>query len=303
MLDEKLINLLFNSKVHYTTLKEFVDQLGRIVAIENYPKRIISLVPSLTELLFDLGLDDNIIGITQYCIEPKNKVSTITKVGGTKKLNIDLIKQLSPDLIVASKEENEKDQILQLELLFPIWVADIIDFNSSLSAIKSLSEITNKVKEGEKIVEYSLNVKSKVNVEFSNSKLLNKKVLYFIWRKPYMVVGRNTYINSILEILGFRNCALELNVSRGTFNRSLRYLTITEGELKKMTPDFVFLSTEPYPFQEKHFPEFLDLFPNSQIIKVRGDIFSWYGSRFYKSLNYFLDFKQRLIQKLNMNCN
>lgn len=283
-------------------MKEFIDQLGRVVTIENFPKRIISLVPSFTELLFDFGLIEEIIGVTQYCIEPKEKVASITKIGGTKKLQIDLIKRLSPDLIVASKEENDKDQILQLESLFPIWIADIINFDSSIAAIKSLSEITNKVQKGEKIVEGSFNVKSIIGKEFCNSMLFNKKVLYFIWRKPYMVVGRDTYINSILEILGFRNCVLELNLSNGPSNKSLRYQTISEGELKTMTPDFVFLSTEPYPFHEKHFPEFMDMFPNSQIIKVRGDIFSWYGSRFYKSLDYFLEFKQNLIQKLNMNC-
>lgn len=283
-------------------MRKFIDQLGRVITIDKVPKRIISLVPSFTELLFDLGFNEEIIGITKYCIEPKDKVASITRIGGTKKFQIDLIKQLSPDLIVASKEENNKDQILQLELFFPIWIADIIDFDSSVAAIKSLSKITDKVKEGEIIVEKSLNVKSVINSEFLNSKLVNKNVLYFIWRKPYMVVGKGTYINSILEILGFRNSVLDLDLSKRTSNENLRYLTVSESELKKMTPDFVFLSTEPYPFREKHFPEFMNLFPNSQIIQVRGDNFSWYGSRFYKSLDYFLDFKQYLIQKLNMNC-
>ncbi|MGQ9818400.1 MAG: ABC transporter substrate-binding protein [Candidatus Kapaibacteriales bacterium] len=283
-------------------MKRFIDQLGRLVEIENVPQRIISLVPSFTELLFDLGLDDKILGVTIYCTKPKDKVARIPKIGGTKKLRINIIHELDPDLIIASKEENEKDQIIELELSFPIWIANVTDFASSIEAIKLLSEITNKTEKGIEIIQSTINAKEIINKEFVNSELHNKNVLYFIWRKPYMVVGKDTYINSIIEILGFKNCVLELDLDNLASSRSIRYITLADEELKKLMPDFIFLSTEPYPFQEKHFYEFLNLFPNSIITQVRGDNFSWYGSRFSKSLDYFINFKQHLLQKLNMKC-
>lgn len=283
-------------------MKEYPDQLGRIVSIKDYPARIVSLVPSLTELLYDLGLEKEIVGVTRYCVEPKSKVQNVTKVGGTKKINIDLVKQLSPDLIIASKEENEKQQIEQLEANFPVWIADINHFESSLEAIKILSLMTNRMNEGERLLDKTIAVKNELIGEYTKCGLFGKSVLYFIWRKPYMVVGRDTYINSVLELLGLRNSIFLANFFTKDENRNQRYPTVTEEEIRTINPELIFLSTEPYPFSEKHFEEFSAIFPNSVIKIVRGDYFSWYGSRFSKGLHYFLELKNELIQKLNMNC-
>src|ERR1700741_3198050 len=103
----------------------FIDQTGRKISIPQIPQRIISLVPSQTELLFDLGLDKEVVGITKFCVHPPEWFQTKTRVGGTKQLKIDLIKQLQPDLIIANKEENVKEQIEELEKHFPVWISDV----------------------------------------------------------------------------------------------------------------------------------------------------------------------------------
>lgn len=254
------------------------DQLGRKIFLnEKIPLRIVSLVPSQTELLFDLGLDKEIIGITKFCIHPKEKVGQKTKIGGTKKLDIEKIKSLQPTLLIANKEENTKEQIEELEKYFPVWVSDVKDLNSALDMICSIGKLTGKEKEANRL-------NAEISQKFSVlSATLPEKfpAAYFIWKKPMMVAGAGTYINDMLQRCGFKNCFENIHG---------HYPEISEAQLQQTNPEFILLSSEPFPFKEKHIPDFQKICPQAKILLVDGELFSWYGSRMLKAADYFREF-------------
>jgi ABC-type Fe3+-hydroxamate transport system substrate-binding protein len=247
------------------------DQMNRAVEAPFLPQRIISIVPSQTELLFDLGLNDEIIGITKFCVHPADKVKRKQKVGGTKTVNINLVKKLNPDLIIGNKEENEQEQIEELMKHFPVWMSDIHDLAGALDMIAKLGEITGK---SEKAIELA----SGIRAEFDNLRPPSKglKVAYFIWRKPYMVAGKGTFIDDMLSKCGLINA----------FEKE-RYPEVMNQELITADPDVVLLSSEPYPFRERHFGEFKLLLPGADVKLVDGELFSWYGSRLLQAPEYF----------------
>jgi ABC-type Fe3+-hydroxamate transport system substrate-binding protein len=251
----------------------YIDQIGRDVYIPATPQRIISIVPSQTELLFDLGLTDQIVGITKFCIYPVAEVRSKAKIGGTKQLNIDLIKRLQPDLIIANKEENERSQVEELMLHFPVWVSDIGNMADALYMIESVGEIVDKRAEAKVIVQ-------DIEKSFSELKSIKKSlsVAYFIWRKPYMVAGKETFIDDMLIRCGFINC-IDQN----------RYPEIDTSVLAELNPDVVLLSSEPYPFKQKHIDEFKVILPRAKILLVDGEMFSWYGTRLQFAAGYFTE--------------
>jgi ABC-type Fe3+-hydroxamate transport system substrate-binding protein len=249
----------------------FYDQLNRAVTLASIPKRIISVVPSQTELLFYLGLDAEVIGITKFCIHPQDKVKRVTKIGGTKQLNIQLIDDLQPDLIIANKEENEQSQIEELMTRYPVWISDINDLATAVDMVKRVGKVVGKKTEAN---ELSNNILQQVNLLKLSAK--NLRIAYLIWRKPYMAAGTDTFINAMLQLCGFTNA----------FNKN-RYPEVTSGDLVIAQPDMLFLSSEPYPFAEKHIVEFEKLLPNTKITLVDGEMFSWYGSRLLHAPTYF----------------
>ena len=249
------------------------DQLQREVNLPFYPKRIISLVPSQTELLFDLGLGERVIGITKFCIHPNEWFRNKVRIGGTKNLNLSLIEELQPDLIIGNKEENSKSDIEFLEKKFPVWMSDIVSLEDSLDAIKKIGAITNSQTKSERIC---LNILSKSEKFISSNVKLSGTFLYLIWYNPIMVAGENTFINSMCKFLGINNC----------INQN-RYPEIKLTVLNNFHPTYVFLSSEPFPFKEKHVKEIQNYFPNSKILLVDGEFFSWYGSRLLQSFKYF----------------
>src|SRR5665213_2671183 len=119
-------------------MPEFIDQTGRKVTVHDNPKRIISVVPSQTELLYDLGLRDEVIGVTKFCVHPNEWFHGKTRIGGTKKLDIEKIKSLNPDLIIANKEENTKEQIEELIKYFPVWISDVKTLEDALNMIDTI---------------------------------------------------------------------------------------------------------------------------------------------------------------------
>lgn len=249
----------------------FYDQLNRQVDLPSIPKRIISVVPSQTELLFYLGLDAKIIGITKFCIHPTDKFKSITKVGGTKQLNIGQIKELKPDLIIANKEENEQSQIEELMHICPVWISDISNLDEALDMIAKVGALVGRKNRAEILAKDI----TQLFVQFTTP-MLNLRVVYFIWRKPYMVAGKQTYIDSLLQKCGLSNA----------FDNK-RYPEIGEAMLLAVNPDVVLLSSEPYPFAQKHIEEFKLLLPNAKVILVDGEMFSWYGSRLLQVPAYF----------------
>ncbi|HRN41655.1 MAG TPA: helical backbone metal receptor [Vicingus sp.] len=253
----------------------FIDQIGHQINIETTPKRIISVVPSQTELLFDLGLENEVVGITKFCIHPNSWFKNKTRIGGTKTLNINKIKQLKPDLIIANKEENTKQQIEELQQLFPVWTSNIRNLSESLEMIKQIGLITKTNVKAEEII-------AKIEQDFkllTSIKKQSKSTLYFIWREPFMSVGSSTFIHDVMERAGFVN-AIET---------SENYPIVTSEQIKSINPQLILLSSEPYPFKEKHIKEFKMLSKNAQILLVDGELFSWYGSRLTKTVHYLID--------------
>lgn len=255
------------------------DQTGRKVDIPQQPQRIISLVPSQTELLFDLGLETKIVGITKFCIHPKDKVKNISKIGGTKNFHFEKIQALNPDLIIGNKEENYQEGIAKLAEKYPVWLSDIYTLSDALQMIQAIGKITNKSPEA--------NVLSKqIQQNFSTLPKVSRKVrvAYLIWRKPYMVAASRTFIDAMLSEIGLENI----------FAEKERYPEITLVELSEKQPDYIFLSSEPYPFKEKHIAELQQVCPKSKILLVDGEMFSWYGSRLLKSSSYFQELMKSL---------
>lgn len=263
-----MVNMHFYSQI-YTMY--FTDQLNKTIELKKFPKRIISIVPSQSELLWELGMRTELIGITKFCIHPIKMHQKIDKVGGTKNLNIDKIKALNPDIIIGNKEENEKSQIELLEKEFNVWMSDINTFDDSLEMISLIGQLTNKTTEAEKI-------KNKILNEFNILPNLNFNALYFIWKNPYMVAGNATFIGDLLYKLGLNNCIVD---------KFSRYPELTLEEIIKLNPSLILLSSEPYPFKQKDIDELKSSLPNTKFLLVDGEMFSWYGSRLQYSANYF----------------
>ena len=226
---------------------------------------IISLVPSITETLLDFGLTtDEVIGRTKFCIHPSNLVKNVEVIGGTKNLNIEKIRSLKPDLIIANKEENEKLQVQELMKDFKVWVTDIETLEDNQKFISELGTILNKEN-------LALDFNQKIASVFTEFKVSKpKKVAYLIWKNPYMTVGSDTFINEVLEKLGFENL----------FKNRKRYPEISVEELKEA--DLTFLSSEPFPFQQKHIDELQLELPNNKFMLVDGEAFSWFGTHLIK---------------------
>lgn len=251
-----------------------IDQMGFEIRVPKRPLKIVSLVPSQTELLFDLGLDKEIKGVTKFCIHPKQKVADVVKVGGTKNFNFDRIKEINPDLIIGNKEENYEEGISQLKKYFPVWMSDITTLEDATDMVHKVGLLTGKSLEASHLVDT-------VKAEFANLKKHKpKRTLYFIWRKPFMVAGVDTFINEMLTQIGLINAIDEK-----------RYPELSETDIEKLAPELILLSSEPYPFKAKHFEELSVLCPNADIRIVDGEMFSWYGSRLLKAPSYFNNLK------------
>ncbi len=240
--------------------------------LDHVPKRIISLVPSQTELLFDLGLHDETIGITKFCVHPPEWVTTKKHIGGTKTLNYEAIHQLQPDLIIANKEENVKEQVEQLAVDYPVWVTDINSMSDALKMIEDIGVLTGKKAN-------ALSMAKKIQSSFGSLAVNNEQIkcAYLIWRKPYMAAGANTFINDMLATCGFTNI----------FGNRERYPEINITELPTAHCQLLLLSSEPYPFKQKHLDELSRLLPQVRIMLVDGELFSWYGSRMLQAPAYF----------------
>lgn len=243
-------------------------------------QRIVSLVPSQTELLFDLGLNGEIVGLTKFCIHPADKVRNKTVVGGTKTLHLDRIHALKPDLIIANKEENTREQIEELQRHYPVHVTDMDTLADALAMIREVGQMVGKAHEADRLADQIATSFAALPPAQSGA----AAAAYFIWRKPWMVAARETFIDSMLEAAGFRNA----------FADRSRYPEVTPDDMRTAQPDLLFLSSEPYPFKEKHVEELQSLCPNARVWLVDGELFSWYGSRLLHSAAYFRELRRRL---------
>lgn len=258
-------------------MKTFVDQIGTSHTFINTPKRIVSLVPSQTELLYDLGLEESIVGITKFCVHPFHFKSTKEIIGGTKKIHFEKIRLLQPDIIIANKEENTKEIVEELSKICPVWVTDIINFDDNLKMIEGFGQLFNKRTEAQKWMD-KIDFGYRDFQQFIKDKPI-QKVAYFIWANPYLVAGNNTFINEMLKLNNFENIYA---------NREERYPQVIIQKMRiQGDPDLVLLSSEPFPFKDEHAFELGRFTHHAKTIFVDGEIFSWYGSRLVKAFNYF----------------
>lgn len=252
------------------------DQLNRKIRIKEDPKKIVSLVPSQTELLVDLGLRDSIVGLTKFCVHPKELRKEKTVVGGTKQVHFDRIKALAPDIILCNKEENTEEMVAELEKIAPVHVSDVMSIDDSLELINQYEEIFSVTSKASEIADKIQILKAEFQKEMEQIPV--RKVAYFIWKDPWMVAGRDTFINHLLKLNKFENIFAEENS---------RYPEIELGQLEQKKVDLVFLSTEPFPFKEKHKKLLRNEVSMDRVHIVDGEYFSWYGSRLVTAFTYF----------------
>jgi len=264
----------------------YVDQTGRNTEIVERPSRIVSLVPSQTELICDLGKEDALVGITSFCVHPDHIFRSCERVGGTKNFKTGKIADLKPDLIVANKEENPKGRILELSERFPVWVSDVTDLASAKDMIEKLGIILGTAEKASDWVK-QLSADHKKRAALFNNKA-KPTALYLIWKDPYMAAGTDTFISEMMAETGLEN-ALQ---SRG--EAGLRYPRITKEEIEALNPDYILLSSEPYPFKQEHADALKD-FCRKAALLIDGEAFSWYGSRPVKCGPYLLSMTEQFL--------
>ena len=261
----------------------FTDQTGHSIILNKIPEKIISIVPSQTELLYDLGLDEKVVGITKFCVHPVEWFRTKPRLGGTKQLRMDIIHKIEPDLIIANKEENTKEQVEQLAEYYPVWVSDINNLQTAFAMIEAVGEMTGTLEKAKELISRIKKNLPGVQAEYTNNakqltpKTNKPKTAYLIWKNPYMTVGGDTFIHAMMQVAGFDNI----------FCRLKRYPEVTIAQLKSANCELLFLSSEPFPFTQKHIEELRTFLPDTKIILVDGEMFSWYGSRLLYAPEYF----------------
>ena len=252
------------------------DQLGRQVSLSAKPVRIVSLVPSQTELLSFFGLKNEVVGITKFCVHPDDWFQQKSRIGGTKTPDIAKIKELRPDLILANKEENREEDVKLLAEICPVYISDINNFEQALNMILDVGMLTGKDILADQLI-------GEIKSSIKNFPVCSGRVLYFIWNEPLMAAGPNTFIGSVIEQLGYENALSD---------QKARYVGLSESEIGELKPDVLLLSSEPYPFSKKHRDELMAKF-DLKVVLVDGEIFSWYGSRMLKMAPYFREHLQQ----------
>ncbi|MEP7145339.1 MAG: helical backbone metal receptor [Ferruginibacter sp.] len=247
--------------------------------LKNIPRRIVSLVPSQTELLYFLGLEEETIAITKFCVHPAKWPGQKIIIGGTKNIHLEQVKNLHPDLIVANKEENTKEQVEELAKEYPVWVTNVNNLDDALQMIQDIGQLTNTALQAGKLVE-------NITALFSALPIKNMAIptAYLVWRNPFMTIGGDTFINDMLKRCGLQNI----------FAGRTRYPEITINELRDTGCSVLLLSSEPYPFNQKHIEELQAFLPGIKILLTDGEIFSWYGSRLLKAPGYFRKFLDKI---------
>jgi len=263
--------------------KTFTDQTGTNIMLPATPMRIVSLVPSLTELLFDMGLEDRLLGITKFCVHPYHLKSTKKIIGGTKNVHVEKIRLLQPDIIIANKEENTEEIVAAMREIAPVWISDIVTLQDNIDMIEEFGKIFSVRTQSQQWV-------NKINFALADFKDFIKdkptqKVAYFIWKDPYMAAANNTFINEMLKLNNFTNIYEKLD----------RYPEVIVQKMKiQGDPDVVFLSSEPYPFKDEDAFELGRHTHHAKTIFVDGEMFSWYGSRIVKAFAYFKKLQDRM---------
>jgi len=239
-----------------------IDQIGTTVILDGPARRIVSLVPSQTAWFHALGLDDEMVGITRFCTLPDHWHKTKTRVGGTKDVHLDQVSALAPDLIVANREENVREQVEALSKIAPVWTSDVHDLDSAVGMMRGTAGLVGRENEAEALIEEML-------IRFANMAPLGHplRTAYIIWKDPWMIVGGDTFIHDMMSRCGLVN----------VFADRKRYPQTGLNELAAKHCELILLSSEPYPFKEQDRDRLAALFPGVRVECTDGVPFSWYG--------------------------
>ncbi len=260
------------------------DARGCRIKLMEPPRRIVSLVPSQTELLSSLGLHEEVVGITRFCVHPAAWHDSKVIVGGTKLLRTDRIRELRPDLIFANLEENTKQDVQRIEDIAPVFVTNVRTLDEAIDMIEAVALLTNRASAGAHIASAIRSAFETLAGDLGGDALATLRAAYLIWRNPYMSVGGDTFIHDMMVRGGFEN----------VFGSLVRYPLITVSDLVDASPKVVFLSSEPFPFLKKHLPEIAAILPAAHIQLVDGQLFSWYGSRLIHTPDYLWQLREEM---------
>lgn len=248
-----------------------LDARGRAFACLPPARRLVSLVPSQTELLADLGLDDAVVGLTRFCVRPEGWKARKVIVGGTKQVDVARIAALQPDLILANREENTAGMVAALEALAPVFVTDVKTLADALAMIRAVGRLTG-------VPSIAGDLARQIEAGFAALPPFPPcRAAYLIWREPFMVAGGDTFIHDMMARAGFVNA----------FGDVPRYPAVTLDDLRDRAVEAVLLSSEPYPFGPGHAVEVEKALPGVRVRLVDGEAFSWYGSRLLHTPGYF----------------
>lgn len=262
----------------------FTDQLNRSIQLPAYPRRIVSLVPSQTELLYHLELANEVVGITKFCVHPDEWFRTKTRVGGTKAINKNTIASLQPDLIIANKEENVQEQVEELATIAPVWTSHIQSIEDALQMIQCIGNLTGKVHKANNLITEIQQAFSVTRAMAAQNLSHKIRTAYLIWKDPYMAAGKDTFIHSMMTLCGLEN----------VMHPQSRYPETDLSLLRDKNIEWVLLASEPYPFSQKHLSEIQSALPQARVLLADGEMFSWYGSRMLLAGPYL----QQLIQQI-----
>ncbi len=257
---------------------QFFDALSRKLKFDATPKRIVSLVPSLTEALCDLGLEENLVGVTKFCVHPHHIRLAKTVVGGTKQVHVDRIAALKPDIVIANKEENTPEIVAQIETICPVYVTDVQNIGDNLKLLEQFGAVFDRNDDANQWTGKIRSAKEGFDRPASE-----KSAAYLIWRSPWMAAGKGTFIDSMLQTIGLNNVF-----------ETARYPPFNLGQLSELQPQLILLSSEPFPFKEKHAAEIRHYVPRAKIVPVDGEMFSWFGTRPAKAFEYFATLQHQL---------
>ena len=265
---------------------DITDDLGIPVRLDHLPARIVSLVPSLTETLFTLGAGERLVGVTDYCIHPAEAVRDIPHVGGTKDPSIARILELTPDLVIANAEENEKNDVEQLRNHTTVFVTHPSTVAGAIKTVQDLGAMTGTVDKAGRFAEACRHTLDSLAGQTPRT---THRTACLIWRNPWMAAGPATYMSDLIRTAGFENIFIK---------REPRYPKTTIDALVSANPDVILLPNEPYPFGEAEKDEIFDRFASAagtpSILLVEGTYFAWFGSRTLDALEYLKKLKETL---------
>ena len=284
--------------------RQVMDSLGRCLTIPARPHRLVSLVPSITEVLFHFGYGQDVVGITDYCTEPASEVDHKTRIGGTKNPDIDALLQLRPQLVFAVQEENRRQDIERLDAMhIPVYVFEPRTVRDGIDLLCRIAELLDCLREVQSTLEAIEDTYQQTLKRSASRQPV--RVFCPIWKDPYMTINHDTYIHDMLQVCGGDNIfaqrqrrfPLASDLQRQperqqqrTANRDRRYPRITLDEMAALRPDVILLPDEPYPFTEADRDNFLpfDTIPavrQQRIYLIDGKVLSWYGTRIGNSLS------------------